>query len=251
MRTWTLSVAGLTRTVLVQGEETARFGFVMHHGHGMTAEKILDSFTPNSDFVVFAPQGLVASDGATSFMSPRSISKYPGSDGTEDFQLDERIILKALKNFPLLTRERIGCGGFSGGMGYTRESMIHQPDAFGFYGGGWNTMHEDEVGSDGAFVGLLDKKPFQLWLGKNDDVTARVPPKLDYEPTIAAYAKRYGATQKSKRTITVCGISVEQRTYSHPNLQVFLPNGGHSITKCTTDGFDNRLYLFAKARSGL
>ncbi len=247
MITWRLNVAGLERKVLVKGDPSARIAFIMHHGHGMTAEKILSNFTPDPDVVIFAPQGLVATDGATSFISPRSVSKYPGKAGTEDFDLDAAIQVEAVRrSFTAL--EEWGGGGFSGGMGYLREEMIHRPATYSFWGGGWNTMQEDEVGADGAFEGLLDRPPFQLWLGLNDDKTARVPPKLDYEPTIAAYAKRYGATERRRRTLTICGLQVEQRTYSHPNLQVYLTSGGHSVVGCTGDGFGVRLFRFAAAR---
>ncbi len=249
MITWRLNVAGLERKVLVKGDPTARIAFIMHHGHGMTAETIISNFPVDPDVVVFAPQGLVATDGATSFISPRSLSKYPGKKGTEDYDLDAAIQVEAVRR-SYTNIDEWGGGGFSGGMGYLREEMVDRPDLYSFWGGGWNTMHEDEVGPDGAFIGLVNREPFQLWLGNNDDKTARVPPKLDYEPTIAAYAKRFGAVERRRRQLTICGLSVEQRLYTHPNLQVYLTSGGHSVTGCTGDGFGVRLFRFADARLG-
>jgi hypothetical protein len=241
-----LTVAGLSRTAVVEGSPTASLGIVCLHGHNMQASKFIDNFSSLTGTLRVAPQALEDDLGEEGWIRPDSVAKfhrrYPGLDGTEDFQLVERLIElhPGVETWVTL--------GFSGGAGFLRSYLKVRKFPFQAAGLACNGGENELV--NGKFTLHPDNQlpPIFFQWGTND----RFHSVSDMEVATAAWVKTFATVEKRRKLLTICGKSVERRVYADADLDVYVvQGGGHSLLTCSDGGTAARYFGFVNNRLGL
>lgn len=254
MITWNLNVAGLDRIALVRPASTgAKLGIFGLHGHSQHASTFgPKNFTPKDDVVQVFLQGLPDDGGVTGWIRPDTASfKYTwcSAKGHEDYDYIEAVLARAMASFPSV--QAWAPLGFSGGaavLRYLAHDRLFPFPAFGLCGNSMSTEHV----TGGRFEAAGPLPPLYFQWGTKDDSPVDQPNMMPFEAATDVWAATYGATETSRKLVTVCGSSVQRREYSNPDFAVYAMQGvGHRMLNCPVDGSDDRFERFVRGRLGL